>query len=66
MLIFLITTLRAGFLLVFFLLATTNISCSYSSSFAPNPCCLAFVGGGGDGAQIARGTRFVLYTKPID
>ncbi len=59
MLISLITTLRASFLLVFFLLARTNIFCSYNFSFTPDLICLAFVGE--DEAQIAKGTRLILY-----
>jgi hypothetical protein len=61
MLTYLITTLRASFILFFFLVGA-NISPSYSSSSTSNPCCLWSVSKGR--AQIARGTR-LYYTKLI-
>jgi hypothetical protein len=56
---YLITTPQATFLLFFFLLIGINVSTSYNSSPAPNPCCLGSIVE--VGAQIARGIGFVLY-----
>jgi len=54
----LITTLRTTFFLFFFLIVGTDVSTFYSS-FTTDLCCSRFAVG--VRAQIARGTRFILY-----